>query len=191
MSPALIFSYRDTSGSYREPNFFVFYSVPSELLRLCHKCSFRCTLTLRQLGTYAIVRQGCSTCGFCRIWQSQPMEGNRPVGNLFLSTSMLFSGVSPAKFIWAVNFFSCLSFDEWTFHRHQSSYLQPAVSIVWEREQATLLQDVKSREKQLDLGEDGQADSLGHSAKYSLYSVLDFHLGKVLKIQLVQVRAME
>ena len=160
-----------------------------ELLQHCPDCSFQCSTNIRQSGTCAIVTQSCNTCGFSRIWHSQPKEKNRPVGNLLLSASILFSGVSPAKFIRAFKFFYCLSFDERTFYRYQSNYLQPAVSAVWQREQASLFEDVQSRNEPLNLGGDGRADSPGHSAKYGSYSVMDFHTGKVLVIQLVQVRA--
>ena len=166
----------------------MYYSALLELLHQCPKCTCTCSNVFRQLGTCIIVAQRCTTCTFTRTWHSQPIERNKPLGNLFLSASMLFSGVSPAKFIRALEFFSCISFDERTFYRYQRYYLQPAVSAVWERQQTTLIKDVKTRGQPLTLGGDGRADSPGHSAKYGSYSVLDFESGKVLDIWLIQVR---
>lgn len=47
---------------------------------------------------------------------------------------------------------------------------------------------IQSRKGPLIIGGDGRADSPGHSAKYGTYSVLYLRSGKVMDVQLVQVR---
>ena len=67
------------------------------------------------------------------------------------------------------------------------SFLQPAVSYIWEKEQETLINQLMDKKEALVLGGDGRADSPGHSAKYGSYSVIDLKQSKVVDIKLVQV----
>ena len=81
----------------------------------------------------------------------------------------------------------CAAIDPRTFFRHQSKYLEPAISLVWFQHQSELIESLK--DKSLTLG-DARADSPGHSAKYSSYSVFDLENKTVIDIQLVQVNCM-
>lgn len=38
------------------------------------------------------VEQECGTCGHHRTWNSQPMTGSIPSGNLLLSAAILYTG---------------------------------------------------------------------------------------------------
>ena len=48
----------------------------------------------------------------------------------------------------------------------------------------------EGREREIVLGGDGQADSLGHSAKYGSYSIIELESNILLNIQLVQSNKM-
>ena len=73
------------------------------------------------------------------------------------------------------------------FFRHQSSYLQPAISTVWIHHQQMLLSSFKRDNMKLLVGGDGRADSPGHSAKYGTYSLMELTCNRVIDFQLVQV----
>ena len=75
------------------------------------------------------------------------------------------------------------------FFRHQNSYLQPAVDLVWEHHTEELLDKLRWNKDGLALKGYGRADSPGHSAKYGSYTLLELSCNKVVDFQLVQVRA--
>ena len=56
----------------------------------------------------------------------------------------------------------------------------------YRQQQSALLNEIKAEGRDLIL-EDGQCDSLGHSAKYGSYSLMDAEQNKILDSQLVQV----
>lgn len=73
-----------------------------------------------------------------------------------------------------------------TFQKHQMFYLQPSICSGWKQ-----FRDRYIRQKgqpPLILGGDGRADTLGHSAKFGSYGMLDLYLMLVVNIQLVQGR---
>ena len=73
---------------------------------------------------------------------------------------------------------------ERTFFYHQTNYLAPSVIYVWKRSQQVLFSKFRSP---VIIGGDERADSLGHSAKYGSYEMIDMSTSKVLHIELVQV----
>ena len=81
---------------------------------------------------------------------------------------------------------ACIS--DRTFYSHQHRYLEPSIVSVWGQEQSRLLSQAKAQSTSLSIGGDGRADSLGHSAKYGSYGIIDLHTNKVLHIELVQVK---
>ena len=66
-------------------------------------------------------------------------------------------------------------------------FLQPAIVEIWNQEQQSMLSTLQASDRAAFLGMDMRADSMGHSAKYGSYSVVELHLGKVLHVELVQV----
>ena len=82
---------------------------------------------------------------------------------------------------------NCSTITSKTFFRHQKCYLQPAISLTWERQQRKLISELLEEKKGLVLGGDGRADSPGHSAKYGSYSIVDLNRNKVVDMKLVQV----
>ena len=45
----------------------------------------------QNVGSMVRIQQNCA-CGYHRIWDSQPMIGALPAGNLLMSAAILFSG---------------------------------------------------------------------------------------------------
>lgn len=167
----------------------MFFSALMELFKACAKCLCPCTVDTKEVGTLLTIKQLCPSCGHLRIWNSQPLIGKHatPAGNLFLSASILFAGASPTQVLRVLEFLSVPTISQRTFFRHQSHFLLPAVSRVWEKEQSALIAEAQKKRVPLCLGGDGRADSPGHSAKYGSYSIIDLDNGKVIDIQLVQV----
>ena len=58
---------------------------------------------------------------------------------------------------------------------------------VWETKQLALLAQCRTIGTPMKIGDDGRADSPGHSAKYGSYSIIDLTTNKVIDMQLVQV----
>ncbi len=53
-----------------------------------------CDVRTQRLGTFLSVKQRCPHCTFRRDWNSQPILGSVPSGNLHLSAAMYLSGAS-------------------------------------------------------------------------------------------------
>ena len=73
---------------------------------------------------------------------------------------------------------------ERTFCYHQTNYVAPSVTHVWKCSQQGLLSKCRSP---VIIGDDGRADSPGHSSKYGSYGIIDMSTNKVLYTELVQV----
>ena len=152
----------------KETKFLVFFSSLMELLAACSKCLSPCTLSTMVIGTFLSVKQHCTSCGHLRTWNSQPCIGNGalPAGNLLLSASILYAGASPTQVLRVLEFLSVPTITQRTFFRHQSHYLMPSVSRVWEKERTALIAVAQKRGLPLNRRGDGTADSPGHSAKF-------------------------
>lgn len=168
--------------------FIVFESALMLLFTVCSKCRSRCTRVSKTvIGSFLRITQSCSRCGYRFIWESQSFTGGTPAGNILTSAAILYSGVIPAKALRVFRTLNCSSISRKTFFRHQTYYLQPAISHVWNQQQNALLEEMKAQKKKLAVGGDGRADSPGHSAKYGTYSLLELSSNKIIDFQLVQV----
>jgi hypothetical protein len=49
-----------------------------------------------------VIETICET-GHQRIWRSQPLCGNAPLGNLLTAGTVVFSGASPSRFLTFLN----------------------------------------------------------------------------------------
>ena len=110
------------------------------------------------------ITQCCKSCKYIHSWDSQPFLGNIPTGNILTSAAILYTGSLPSKAIHIFKTPNCASISLSTFFRHQSCYLQPAISSVWIRHQQRLLSTFKHNNVKLKVEGDGRADSPGHSA---------------------------
>lgn len=138
-------------------------------------------------GTFLKIVQICGSCLKRRVWQSQPVVGTIPLGNISMSAAILFSGSLPSKALQMFEILNVHAIARNTFFRHQEMFLQPAVRSAWKRQQESLLCDLKQKGNPVALAGDGRADSPGHSAKYGTYSLLDLDCQKIIHTQLVTV----
>lgn len=61
---------------------------------MCPVCTRACDLKARNVGTLLSVEQQCPHCEYHRQWNSQPVIGSTPAGNLHLSAAVYLSGAS-------------------------------------------------------------------------------------------------
>lgn len=133
------------------------------------------------------VRQQCSSCESMYTWDSQPYIKSTPTGNILLSAAILYSGAQPAKMLRVLKILGCVSISSRTYFKHQRCYLQPSISLVWNKHQEEIMKQLKREKRGLVLGGDGRADSPGHSAKFGSYTLMDLRKRVVIDVQLVQV----
>ena len=78
-------------------------------------------------------------------------------------------------------------FSRRTFFYHQKKYIHGVIARLWKKKQGELLSAVKGNGSRLHLAGDARCDSMGHSAKYGTYTVMDIDSRKVLVSELIQV----
>lgn len=163
-----------------------------ELLNLFSTCPVCAGPSLghikRIIGSMVQIELECGLCNHHRTWDSQPMIGNVPAGNLLISCGILFSGSLPSKCLRFMLMTKMLTISPDTFFQHQKHYLQPAILEVWKDHQRSYIEETVRANQAVCLGGDGRADTPGHSAKFGNYSLMDLHRGIVVEMQLVQVR---
>ncbi|XP_071950193.1 uncharacterized protein [Antedon mediterranea] len=168
-----------------EVKYVVFRSMLLSLFTLCQLCGKKgAKAATTCIGTLIIINQTCRACDGSFQWKSQPYIGAIPAGNLLLSAAILFSGALPSKALKLLRFWGVTIYERHTFFRHQNKFLIPAVNNLWDRKQTDLLR--VARQSEVTLGGDARCDSMGHSAKYGSYTLLDLDRKKILAMELVQ-----
>ncbi len=154
---------------------------------------FRCkedkpTVTMTTTGTMVTVRQNCakySDSSF--VWRSQPLVFDKqPAGNILLSFAILMAGATINKTLLVFRHMGLSVINARTFFRHQRNQLFPVVLTHWQGYQKGFLDQLKNVGNVVWSG-DGRFDSMGHSAKYGVYSMFNCNLMKILHFELVQV----
>ena len=185
-----IFRVDPDTPAYEEPKFIVFYSMLLHLFTLfCFKCkASKPVATMKQDGTMVTVTQTCTQCRDQYIWKSQPppVRGKYPIGNILLSFAVLMAGASINKVLLVFQHMGLQVYSARTFFRHQKSFLFPIVLHHWETYQADLISKIKQLKDVAWTG-DGRFDSVGHSAKYGVYSMFCTTVMKIVHFELVQV----
>ncbi|KAK1880914.1 Acetyl-coenzyme A carboxylase carboxyl transferase subunit beta 2 [Dissostichus eleginoides] len=83
-----------TRSTHSDAKYIVFESCLGQLFEKCPVCKRDCDVQRRKLGTFVAFTQRCPSCSYLRQWESQPIIGSTPVGNLQLSAATYFSGGS-------------------------------------------------------------------------------------------------
>ena len=170
--------------------YIVFESALLLLFSVCRNClSKSVEVTRTTQGSLLRIKQTCTRCHYKWEWDSQPMCGNIPAGNISLSAAILYVGALPKKALRIFRFLKFCSISTRTFFRHQREYLWPAISSVWNFEQQALLTSLREKNTKLNLSGDGRADSPGFCAKYGSYTLIEMSCNKVVHFELVQVCA--
>ena len=146
-----------------------------------------CVCVLIHIGTCLNIKQKCTSCGWQRVWSSQPLLGDTPAGNVLLSGAILFAGATATKVLRVFQHMKVATISLRTFLEHQRQYLQPVIEHVWARHQSSTVEELSANGDPLNIGGDGRADTPGFSAKYGAYTIMDLDSNKVVHTELVQV----
>lgn len=172
-----------------EPKFIVFYTM---LVTLFSKFCFNCksdlpSVSMKVHGTMATVDQQCKTCGVGYKWHSQPLViGRYPAGNILLSFAILMAGGSISKVLLIFKHMGLAVYSARTFFRHQTKFLFPVILRHWTNCRNAMIRTLKNVSNASWCG-DGRFDSMGHNAKYGVYSMFSADLSKIVHFELLQV----
>ena len=175
------------TSSTDEPKFIVFYWTLLSIFSIfCFKCKIdQPSVTMKVYGTMVSVYYGFS--GSIFKWHSQPLVlGRHPAGNLLLSFATLMAGASISKILLVFKHMGLAAISARAFHKHQANFLIPVVIKHWETYREKLIEKAKGITNASWCG-DGRYDSMGHSAKYAIYSMLCCDLQKIVHFELLQV----
>ena len=79
---------------HKTPTYIVYENCLLELFEVCPVCRRVTDVQTRRVGTFLSVEQKCPHCQFYRKWNSQPLLGSTPVGNIQLSAAVYATGAS-------------------------------------------------------------------------------------------------
>ncbi|XP_051255127.1 uncharacterized protein LOC127362901 [Dicentrarchus labrax] len=170
---------------HKTPTYIVYESCLMELFEVCPVCKRECDVQRRKLGTFLSVEQRCPHCEFSRKWNSQPIVGSTPAGNLQLSTAVYATGASFFKLEKIFRAMQLKMFHYDSFRRHVRMYIEPAIVHRWKTAQTAMLEQL-SEQQSVILGGDLRVYSPGHSAKFGSYTMMDLRSNTVIDLQLVQ-----
>ena len=143
----------------------------------CFHCKWdNPSVEVRKIGTMASVTQICNHCGKCYKWKSQPS----------MFGSILASGAKISQTLLMFKHMGLSVISLRTYFYHQKKFHFPSVLHHWETKQSSLLDEVKSVEEPQWSG-DGRFDSMGHSAKYGVYTMYSNSTSKLVHFELLQV----
>ena len=167
--------------------FVVFLDSLIPLLKTCLKCGKPAIIEkLTTIGSALVVIMHCSE-GHDSVWQSQPKIGDQYAGNLLMSAATLFSGSTFTNLMEFAAISKLQMFGKTLFYEMQRKYLHPAINLVYENYQNTLIADSVVAAKSFKLSGDGRCDSPGFNAKYGMYSMMDNRTSKVLHFEVINV----
>lgn len=170
---------------HQSRKFVVFEECLDQLLNQCAVCGQNCKINKSVVGSMLSVSRICD-CGEIFTWESQPLIGSMPVGNLVMSAAILISGNSISQNLLMFNHANIACFSERTFHNIQQCYLVPAVERVWKAHQDSLFGSIRRDNTPVIAGGDARCCSPGHTAKYGSYSLMDLERQQILDVKLVQ-----
>ncbi|XP_068739260.1 uncharacterized protein [Montipora capricornis] len=172
----------------KEPKFIVFYGMLLSLFNLfCFNCKAeKPKVTMKKDGTMVTVYQECNHCISGFTWRSQPyIFGRFPAGNILLSFGTLLAGASISKVILIFRHMGLCAYSPRTFFRHQRMFIIPSILKYWETYRNSLI-DLAKQTKDVVWCGDARFDSMGHCAKYGVYTFMSTTLMKIVHFELVQ-----
>lgn len=176
----------DVTPIHKISKYIVYESCLLELFEVCPRCGRAARPRTRTVGTFLRVEQDCPHCGFSRTWNSQPVIGSVPAGNLQLTAAVYTSGASFCtlqKIFQAMNLQLCKYS---TFGRLVRRFVEPAIVFRWRTMQDAALEPLTSRHQTVLLAGGMRAHSPGPSAKYGSYTMMDLRSNRIIDLQLVQ-----
>ncbi|XP_014674792.1 PREDICTED: uncharacterized protein LOC106814924 [Priapulus caudatus] len=174
----------DKEQPHKQKKYVVFQSALLMLFTSCIMCRQENKRYRKVRGSMVTVKTVCPSCSYTHLWDSQPRIRNIPLLNILLSAAIAFTGLLPNKTLRLFKLLNIQCHAARTFFHHQRHYLHNAVSKTWKASQEKLF--AKLEGKDLTLAGDARCDSMGHSAKFGSYCLLEVGTNKILSLQLVQ-----
>ena len=176
----------DSSTPDCEKKFIVFDSCLTKLLKRCPDCGdVIAQQKSKTIGSMLSIELTCHS-GHLTHWESQPVIKRKPVGNLLLAASILFTGNTFAAINRLASCFNLQFISERVFYDTQQKYLFPVINEAWAAE-STRQVEMLNGKRAVNLDGDGRCDSPGHSAKFGTYTLMDDDTGNVVAFNVVQV----
>jgi hypothetical protein len=145
---------------------------------------------VKQNGTMVTITQKCTNCTDGFVWRSQPLLlGRYAAGNVMLSFAVLMAGASISKILLVFRHMGLAVFSIRTYFRHQRHLVFPSIFYYWKTYRKSLIDKAKGLNR-VEWSGDGRFDSMGHSAKYGVYTMLCTTLMKVVHFEIVQVSSL-
>ena len=142
---------------------------------------------MKRNGTMVVVKQTCSKCVFGYEWYSQPtVLGKYAAGNILLSFAIIMAGASISKMLLVFRHMGLCVYGARSFFRHQRNLVIPTILHYWESYQANMIKQLKAMKDVVWCG-DGRFASMGHSAKYGVYTMMSTSVMKIVHFELVQL----
>ena len=106
----------------------------SALMLLFMTCRF-CGNSTRDLkktisGSFLRITQYCAVCRRRWNWESQPLIGTIPAGNILISAAILYAGTLPAKALRIFTILQCATITRKTFFSHQKEIFCNQLSTI-------------------------------------------------------------
>ncbi|CAB4003931.1 Hypothetical predicted protein [Paramuricea clavata] len=98
------------------------------------------------------------------------------------------AGASVSKILLVFRHMGLCAYTARSFFRHQSKLVVPTILHYWEAYQAKLIKGLKATKDVVWCG-DRRFDSMGHSAKYGVYTMLLPTIMKIVHFKLVQAKS--
>ena len=169
-----------------EKKYLVFDSCLNKLLKRCPACGDVIIQQQRNtLGSMLPIEVTCHK-GHTTYWDSQPVVKKKPLGNLLMAASTLFTGNTFAAVSRFASCFNLQFFSESVYYDTQQKYLIPVVNEAWEAESRRQIEKLTGKAV-VNLNGDGRCDSPGHCAKCGTYTLMDHDTGDVVAFNIVQV----
>ena len=169
-----------------EKKYLVFDSCLKKLLKRCPDCGdVIIQHEMETIGSMLSIKLACHS-GHTTYWDSQPVVKKKPLGNLLMAASILFTGNTFAAISRFASCFNLQFFSESVYYNTQQKYLIPVVNEAWEAESRCQIEKLKQKAA-VNLDGDGHCDSPGHCAKYGTYMLLDDDTEDVVAFNVVQV----
>ena len=169
-----------------EKKYLVFDSCLNELLKRCPYCGdVIIQIERKTIGSMLSIELTCHS-GHTAYWDSQAVVKKKPLGNLLMAASILFTGNTFAAISRFASCFNLQFFSESVYYNTQQKYLFPVVNEAWEAESRRQIEKLNGKAV-VNLDGDGRCDSPGHCAKYGTYTLMDDDTGDVVAFNVVQV----
>ncbi|XP_018115480.1 uncharacterized protein LOC108715139 isoform X4 [Xenopus laevis] len=120
------------------------------------------------------------------VWNSQPLSADVSAGNVLLANAVLLCGLSFQKVEKMFHVLRIPFFSDTTYSKYQVSYLFPAIDLQWRQEQESNQKELSG--KSVAIAGDCQFDTLGQSAKYCTYTMMDVMSKKILSFTIDQLQ---